>query len=683
MKFKPLILVSTLVISPSILADTVLPTVTVEGVHLLEPSVSEILTEESLNLNHDTGAFLRDTAGVSGTRIGGHGTDPIIRGQSQNRLNVLLDGAYVHGGCPNRMDPPTSYSPIGTYDAITILKGSQTVIYGGGGSGGTILLERKTPRLEADESIRGQIKGGYTSNSGTKTFTADVTAGNPQGFARAMIEYANSGNYKDGNGEEVRSAVTQESGNLTLGYTPSSKSRLELSIEATRIEDSLYAGTSMDAPTSNNDMARLRFKINGTKGDFYYSEVEHIMDNYSLRPIMAPMKMLVNSTSKTQGGRISHLFIVDKIEATLGVDYQLNNRLANRFLGPVTVVTPIKLQSIMWPDVDINQIGLFNENLITLRELDILKLGLRYDYVSSEANLANQEIIGGMTANNLYSQYYGKSAEEHIEHNFSGFIRYEHEFKNGSGYTFVNLSRNVRTADATERFLAANISSPALRWVGNPDLEPEQHHQIELGMSVKSSQNWNIVASAFYNHVTDFILRDRAHLQEGILQSDNATIYRNVDAELFGAEWEARTQWNPSWSSSLILDYVHATNITDNNRDIAQIPPFSTTLNVNYKHNWLRLGSNLRYAMQQRHVDDDPNFGSGLDAQKTPSFVVLDIYSAFEINKQATIKMGINNMFNRNYAYHVNRANVDPFSPDAIQVNEPGTSLWINFDVRF
>ena len=51
----------------------------------------------------ETADLLRDIPGVSGSRMGGHGTDPSIRGLSQTRLNILLDGAYVHGGCPNRI----------------------------------------------------------------------------------------------------------------------------------------------------------------------------------------------------------------------------------------------------------------------------------------------------------------------------------------------------------------------------------------------------------------------------------------------------------------------------------------------------------------------------------------------------------------------------------------------------
>ncbi|MDI5890858.1 hypothetical protein QLQ83_07125 [Halomonas sp. LR5S20] len=52
--------------------------------------------------------------------MGGHGLDPVIRGQQGNALNILVDGGYVFGGCPNRMDPPTAYVPLHCFDRVTV-----------------------------------------------------------------------------------------------------------------------------------------------------------------------------------------------------------------------------------------------------------------------------------------------------------------------------------------------------------------------------------------------------------------------------------------------------------------------------------------------------------------------------------------------------------------------------------
>lgn len=54
--------------------------------------------------------------GVSGMRL---------RGQGETRVNILLDGAYVHGSRRNRMDPATSYAPLTSYDKKTLIRGNQ------------------------------------------------------------------------------------------------------------------------------------------------------------------------------------------------------------------------------------------------------------------------------------------------------------------------------------------------------------------------------------------------------------------------------------------------------------------------------------------------------------------------------------------------------------------------------
>ena len=684
MNAKSFIITAFLALTPTILMaqeSATLAPIIVEEEQLPEPGISHQSPKEVLGTPVDAGDLLRDIPGVSGTRMGGHGIDPVIRGQSQTQINILLDGAYVHGGCPNRMDPPTAYSPVETYDNVTVIKGSQTVRYGSGGSGGTILFERKTRRLTEDKPIRGKIGAGYTSNSDTQKLFGDVTAGTTQGFARGIIEYDKADNYEDGDGNATRSAFSTQSGNLIFGYTPSDKTRVEIGFEATRIDDVLYSGAGMDAPKADSNTIRFKYEnASGTQAELYQSEVDHVMDNYSLRSLAAPMKMQVPAESKTQGGRLSHNWLTDSdMEWTVGLDYQHNNRDANRFAGPAKVANPTNLQSIMWPNVDLKQFGLFSEMNMPIGEANLLKIGGRYDRVSSEASRIDQAAMGKITPNNLYQKYYGKTADAHDENNLGGFLRYEQGLSDG--FVFASLSRSIRTADATERFLAANNSNAARRWLGNPDLAPEQHHQLELGLS-KQQQRWDINASLYYNWVNDYILRDRAHAQDGIWQHDNATIYRNVDAQLYGFEWETKAKWNNNWSSGIALAYVHATNTTDD-RPLAQTPPLQGALSLDYKQAMWRLGGKWRYAAKQSQVDDNPNTGSGLDAGQTPSFSVLDFYGKMTLNKQMAIKLGINNVLDNTYAYHVNRANVDPFNPVPVQVNEPGRAFWLNLSMEF
>jgi len=641
----------------------------------------------------DGGELLRNIPGVSGARMGGHGIEPIIRGQSQNRLNILLDGAYLYGGCPNRMDPPTAYSSMDAYDSVTVIKGPHTVIYGGGGSGGTVLFERERPRFTADKPYRGNLNAGYKSNSDTRNIGADVAGGGQQGYVRGIFGYTDADSYEDGEGNETRTAYTTKDTTVLFGYTPSDDTVLELSFEATREDDVLFAGAGMDSPFSDNDMVRLKFEREENTGPFsslraevYYSDIEHLMDNYSLRRLTAPMKMATPTDSDTVGGRIlGTLETGGGTEWTFGIDHQKNNRNADRLSGPAAGGDPKNVQSVMWPDVDVNQTGLFAEVKTAINTGDILKAGLRYDRVEATAGRADDVArVSPMlqrSPNQLYQLYYGKRARDHDEDNLAGFVTYQHALSEATAL-FGTLSRSVRTADATERFLGSdNAMMAAKRWVGNPDLDPEKHHQIELGVTTGDG-GWDLSATIYYNDVSDYILRDRAHGQAGILQSDNASIYRNVDAEFYGLDIDAGIRWSDHWSSRVTVSYVHAANTTDD-RPIAQTPPLEGTLSLEYNTDRWNIGAQVVAQDNQSRVDDNPMQNSGLDATKTPGWGILNLYGGYEINDSLTLKAGVDNVFDRTYAYHVNRANSDPFNPEPVQVNEPGRSIWLRLNATF
>ncbi|MET0071862.1 MAG: TonB-dependent copper receptor [Candidatus Thiodiazotropha sp.] len=686
--------IGSLLAAPNLLADEPaeqLGDIYVEGEVETAPAViMQPVGSHGQGLPADGGDFLRDLNGVSGIRMGGHGIDPVIRGQSQNRLNILLDGAYIHGGCPNRMDPPTAYSAMESYDSVTVIKGSQTVIYGGGGSGGTVLFERKPPRFEAGKNYQGQVDAGYKSNSKTKEFSADIAAGSEAGYVRGVVGYKDADNYEDGDANEVRSAFENRSGNLILGYTPDQARRLELNIEATREDDALYAGAGMDSPMSDADNLRFKFEQNDNLGPFsgldaeiYSSQVDHLMDNYSLRELTAPMRMSVPTTSDTTGGRLFGDLMLGEGSLTVGVDYQKNERDADRFSGMPTM-EPTTLQSIMWPGAELEQTGVFAELEMPVGEENSLKVGLRYDQVDASISRGDEkpDLGPSPTPNNLYAAYYADTSDSQSENNLGGFVRYAHKL--GGGTMFAGISRSIRTADATERYLASFMRNMMTgmdnSWVGNPELEPEQHHQVEVGYTWQSDGVSSDI-TLYYNDVSDFILRDRARGQEGILVANGtATIYRNVDAEFYGIEWQGDYRLSNTLKAKASLAYVRAENATDD-RPIAQIAPLDLSLGLDYSGGDWELGGTLRANARQTRADLEE--GSGQDVQETPGWGVIDLHGRYRLTQNSSIRFGVDNLFDKSFAYHVNRANVDPFNPEAIQVNEPGRELWVRASVEF
>jgi iron complex outermembrane receptor protein len=627
----------------------------------------------------DGGDWLLSIPGVSGVRMGSHGLDPVIRGQKQTQLNVLLDGAFVHGGCPNRMDPPSSYASAETYDRVVVYQGVQTLIYGPGGPGGTVLFERDPPRFAPGKTVTGRLQAGGVSNGNAWDAAADVAAGSEHAYARAILSAKAAGNYTDGDGQEVRSGYKERDAIADFGYRPDGDSLLKLSLESTRARDVLYAGAGMDAPVSDNDTVKLSYEKTAAVGPFaavkaelYQSAVHHVMDNYSLRPVGA-MYMRVPSESDTLGGRFSGDLSLGGGVLTLGADLQRNLRDATRYGG--MSADPTMINSYLWPDVRIRQVGVFAEYAGQWSTASRYTAGLRLDRVDTSAAKAALDPMGApVSANDLYSHYYGTTARDHGENNLGLLLRTEHDLTGSDTTVYAGLSSTARTADATERYIASWNATPSMQWVGNPDLKPERHNQLELGARWKQAR-LSVDGSVYYDRVHDYILRDRAHLV-----ADNATIYRNVAARLYGADMEMKYRWSERWSARLTLAYVNATNTSDG-RPIAQIPPLEGTLSLDHRRRDWTLGGAIRFAARQTRVDDDPLTGSGLDVGQTPGFAVLDLYGSRRLGRDGQLRFGIDNVFDRAYAQHLNKANA--FDVTQVRVKEPGRSVWMKLSMRF
>ena len=63
----------------------------------------------------DGADYLKSVPGFSVIRKGGIDGDPVLRGQAGSRLNILLDGQNIFGGCGNRMARSTRTASTSSY----------------------------------------------------------------------------------------------------------------------------------------------------------------------------------------------------------------------------------------------------------------------------------------------------------------------------------------------------------------------------------------------------------------------------------------------------------------------------------------------------------------------------------------------------------------------------------------
>lgn len=677
------------------LAETPQPTkleqIEVIGVAEQSPQQQSVDSADLLqNGNSETGALLRQLNGVSASRKGGHGLDPQIRGQQYSQLNILLDGAKIEGGCPNRMDPPTSYSEIASYDEIEVIRGVKSVLYGAGGSGGTLLFKRTKPEYNPEKPISGEISLGK-SNVMNYEANAQLNAVGETGYLVVQGARKDANNYTDGNGDVVKSSYQTQQGHLDLGWTPNQHHHLKFSAEKSQTDDALYPGAAMDAPQTEGSLLRLQYEgrqlseaVSDLDIDIYQSKVDHVMNNYELRtPPSATMLRETPTSTETQGAKLKLTSDLGKTQLDYGVQYESINKQAtlwNRYASPNTEL------NYMWPDVTNRTQSVFAETNTALNAQRNLIVGLRYDQVDVTADRVFDAPSGA--AANQPSLVYAKAYDDYqnedsaSEGNLNGVIRLENTLNQGYRW-YVGASHTKRSADATERFMSKwgmNMTTMTqTAWIGNPNLKPEQHNQLDLGMGKTGKLSWN--AAVWYDQVNDYILRDLAVNQyaNGIKTTANGQteVYVNVDAELYGADLDASYQLSPRLKTGGQFSITQGKNTTDN-RNIALISAPNGSAFIDYSGERWQLGSRLNFALEETDIDEQytPSSSHG----KTPAWSTLDLYGGYQVNKSWQIQAGIDNLFDHAYYDHLS---YDPVSTAVFKNNEPGRNFWAKVTAHF
>ncbi len=642
----------------------------------VQPGEVELNNRTDISPVTDAGQLLELETGVSAARKAGRGFEPVIRGQQQSQLNILLDGTYLHGACPGRMDPPSSYVTPTGYDRIKILHGFESVLYGAGGAGGTVLFERDDPIFDNNGIYTGSVSGDYNNNSHSKGTSVDFSVGGDSGFLRAYGAHQNAGNYQDGNGQTVSSAFTSLSGGLLLALDLMDNLRMELNVESSQDDDIHYAGSGMDAPWAKSDSWRLKMSYQDGAGWFdtlelqaWYSKTKHLMDNYSVRKRSNISKLIrTPSEALSRGGRLTGSIAFDTAELKLGADLQLVEKTAQKYeVNPVS--SNEQLQANVWPKIENQQLGLFSELDYGLSEADTLRAGFRLDDLKAEPDKNLSRQLADNSPDSLYKKYYGTSGGSNHELEVSGVLSWQHDLSSDQTL-LLKLSRSARPADATEQFIASRGSccQGSDDWVGNPAIKPEIHHQMDIGYQQHFSLfDWSI--TAWVNEISDYILRYET--------KPGASLYGNRDARLYGMDSNLHFS-TEHWQGRVSITWLNGENRTDN-KPLPQIPPLSATLQLDYlTEQWL-LGTRLELASDQSKID----YGSALDTGKSAGYGVMHVYGKYHLTDSLTLNGGIKNLFDKAYSPHINRASRDPFNPEAVRVNEPGRETWLSVTATF
>ncbi|HKI61181.1 MAG TPA: TonB-dependent copper receptor [Mariprofundaceae bacterium] len=619
---------------------------------------------------HDGADYLKNIPGFSTIRKGGTDGDPVLRGMAGSRLNILLDGEMLLGGCGMRMDPPTAYVFPAAYDRITVLKGPQTVAYGPGNSAGVVLFERdvkrfKEPGVKLDTSAT-------VGSFGRNDERVDIRAGMPEAYAQASATHSHMGEYKDGSGAKVHSPYTRWSANAAFGWTPSDDTLVELT-GAKSDGEAAYADRAMDGAKFARDNVGLKFSkqhlsefVQRIDAQVYYNYVDHVMDNYSLRTF-TPTAMMANPTvsnpdRKTTGGKLMAGFVFgDATDARLGFDYQNNihsiRSSMNQLLMPYQSKARVQ-------DALFRNYGLFLDVTHDFSDQDRVLAGIRGDHWRVEDK--RTMVATGMTT--VANPTSGQVRNENLG---SGFLRYEHDLAAAPATFYAGVGKSTRFPDYWEL-----IQKETLTTVSAFNTRAEKTTQLDAGIHY-NGDTVSASVSGFYSWIKDYNLIE-SNIAKGMRL---ATVNRNINASTWGGEVSAAWVFVENWKVDGALAYVYGKNTT-NNQPLGQMSPLDTRLSVNYDNKvfsggalWRLVAAQNRYAVNQGNI-------VGQDIGRTGGFGVLSLHAGWKARKNIQLTAGVDNVFDKLYAEHLSRSGSAVAGYDTTtRVNEMGRSLWLSVNL--
>lgn len=613
---------------------------------ILDSTNNSDLKNSLLNSGDVAKSFLA-LPGFSMARKGGGGSEIFFRSQGASRLPIFLNGGVLNGGCGGRMDTSLTYIFPENYDSISAFKGPQDVRYGALIAGG-VLFDRNILRLD-ETTFKADTSALYGSFKQIE-LNADVLGGNELGSLRVIASRYSSNDYKDGEGNEIHSKYKRQALSLIGTLTPFESTGIELDADFGEGFAS-YADRSMDG--RDFDRTSLNFRLNQefttlfNALDFraWYNEIDHVMDNYSHRVNTSSMYRLSNPKRTNSGFRAEfNANLSEDLRLYFGSGYNHDKHSSRSGSGTNASQSDNDAFSKAYsPNYLAQNLSAFTQGEFFGIENYGIFFGARYDELRH------------LRYANMRTQGWKKKNDELV----SAFSRIEYYKNNATLYAGVGFAQ--RGADYWE-----------LNKTNGANLDPESNAQLDIG-AIYKNDFFFLNASLFASNIDDYIL---------INWAENASL--QTQAQLFGGEIEGDFKFFEIYHLYGNLSYTYGKD-KSYNRALPRIAPLQANLAFYIDTNsyLFRLDFNAN-AAQNRYAKDYGNV-VGRDFGKSAGFYTIDMYGGYK-GKNFSLLMGIDNLTNTQYAYHLSKNSVEITAADnpiSDRVFEPGRSVWAKFRVSF
>ncbi|MEM6758323.1 MAG: TonB-dependent hemoglobin/transferrin/lactoferrin family receptor [Pseudomonadota bacterium] len=589
--------------------------------------------------------------------------EPNIRGFNDEQVVLRFDGGRLNF---NRAHSGRFFFDPDIVQRVEVVRGGGSTLFGSGALGGVISVETKDPDdlLRDGQTTGARVRLGYSTNG--EIFSPSVTVFGDYGAFDALAFIGGreaSASLDDGNGDDIaRSEIDSINGLLKFGFEPSADQRFELALSY--YEDEGFTPAAADAPAT--------FGADGNDS-FRESEIFTYRLSYDWNPegndlidlsLLLYGNTLDISDDRTRDGRFDQTSY-----DTIG--FEAVNRSSFDAGIPVDLVYGIEVfrdeqegtrdgaARVQFPDATADTYGVFVEATLGLSDQFDLILGARFDSYSRDVD--------------------DPSLADADDEFFSPRIGFSYR-PNDNWQIFGNVARAFRAPTLTELYndgthfeFTAPVFAPTFfglvtntnSFVPTPDLEPEESTQVELGARFEAAGRFRpgdvlrFSANAYYAKVDNFI---DTFVSEPLFADfvpstfpgpiagtvATTTTNRNVDAELYGVEFELDYDAG-NWFAGLGLSLPQGSQT--NGEALGALPQHRLVTTFGYRPTSdITVGLRATFAAEQ---DDVPATSVTAD-----SYTVVDLFGSWTPSngplEGAVLRAGIDNIFDEQYTIFPN-----------------------------
>lgn len=556
-----------------------------------------------------------------------------------------------------------------------------------------------------------KISSGFYGRSFYNSVLSGVREANY--YAILNLNHSKANDYKDADGNKADWGYTRFNQAMVLGWLPNHWSEYRFTLIHDDIDDDKQPQHQMDPINTERLVTRFNARLgaedlsNTLNTEFTYRKVKRHADNYTLRHNSPNVYMLLDREIYDVSLKYDRDF--GQIHNMVGLSYQQDTHNGNRY-----VHTPNKdfLNGYRFADIRVNRFRLFDELSYQFNAQHKVALGITYENNQAKIRKANERIpnpnnpmLSFANPNQLWNLYFGQSANNKIKQNtFSAEIKYDFTPTDLQQYS-LSLGHIERIGNNPERFnsvaaVVVRLNNTMMNQntmaaiIGNPWLKPEEHNRIKFDFDLKNEfykgylnsligNGWNIGGSLLYDNVKNLIIFDR--VRKHSVLTNGGVISRNVNATIYSAQLYGNYNFDQHWAFGLKAQYNYGQNRTDH-RPLYQVHPFELTTNLDYKNYFkygsYNLGIAMRYVAKQSRGDFDPRTGLGIDRyDAAKAFTIADLYAGINIKDKYGIRLGVNNLFNRQYAEFISGDHVMALTPNVVYA--PGRTYWLSLHTSF